>query len=97
MGEKVKCKLCEKIGFLKDKKGLRRHYRLAHNEILSKKANILDYFEPISQDAVVDIISPSQKQLIKEKSRKLKRGSSAPAVLKNTFTRIIYTPMGNKR
>lgn len=95
--EKVKCKTCGKVGFLKDKKGLRRHCRLAHNVTLSKKANITDYFEPTSQDAIVDIFSPSQKQLLKEKSRKRKRGSNSSEVLKNTFTRIIYTPMGNKR
>lgn len=97
MGEKLKCKVCGKIGFAKDKKGLRMHYRLAHNEILSKKANILDYFEPTFQDVVVDIISPSHKQLIKEKCGKRKRGSNGPIVFKNTFTRIISTPMGNKR
>ena len=95
--EKVKCKTCGKVGFVKDKQGLRRHCRLAHNVTLSKKANIADYFEPTSQDAIVDIISPSQKQLIKEKSNKRKRGSNSPIVLKNSFTRILYTPMGNKR
>lgn len=97
LGEKVKCKLCGKIGLAKDKKGLRMHYRIAHNEILSKKANLLDYFGPASQDEVVDVISPSQKQLLKEKSRKWKKASNGLTVLKNAFTRIIYTPMGNKR
>lgn len=97
MGEKLKCKLCGKIGLAKDKKGLRMHYRIAHNEILSKKANTLDYFEPASQDEVVDIISPTYKQLIKVKIRKRKRASNGLTILKNTFTRIIYTPMGNKR
>lgn len=95
--EKVKCKLCGKVGFSKDKKGLKRHYRLAHDEILSKKANLLDYFEATSHDAVVDIISPSYKQIIKEKTSGRKKGSSRLTVLKNAFTRIIYTPMGNKR
>lgn len=95
--EKVKCKACGKVGLSKDKEGLKRHYCLAHNEILSKKADLSDYFEPTSHDAVVEIISPSQKEKIKEKSRKRKRGVNGIMVLKNTFSRIIYTPMGNKR
>lgn len=97
MGEKVKCKICGKVGFAKDKKGLRRHYRLIHDETLSKKANILDYFDPTSHDAIAEIISPSQKVLIKENSRKWKKSFNGVTVLKNSLTKIIYTPMGNKR
>lgn len=95
--EKVKCKICGKIGFARDKDGLRTHCRLAHNEILSKKEDILNYFEPTSEDVVVDIISPSHKKWVKEKNKKKKKRSNGLVVLKNAFTRIIYTPMGNKR
>ena len=97
MEAKVKCKICGKVGFSNDKKGLKRHYRLVHNEVLSEEANLLDYFKPTSQDAVVNIFSPTYKKKMKEKSRKRKRGASGLTILKNTFTRIIYTPMGNKR
>lgn len=98
--EKVKCKICGKVGLAKDAKGLARHLRLSHNKNVSKKFNIETYYEPADPDSVIQIVSGLRKDFLKERKRKtfrkykLSSGSTSTSV-KNPYAKIIYTPMAN--
>ena len=106
MRTNVKCKTCGKIGELEDSKGLRRHLRLCHNIMISKKCDIFEHFELADQEAVSEISSCTRKVYIKNKNRKWTKwtkkakgpnGQNIRTKVIKPFARIIYTPMGNKR
>lgn len=99
MKEKVRCKICGKVGLLSDKKGLMRHMRLIHNTCVSKKGDINAHFDTASPDSIIEIKSDYVKSFFKEKNRKwnkriINRNKDEG---KNPFVRIIYTPMGNNQ
>ncbi len=97
---KLKCKICGKVALAKDVKGLQRHLRLSHNEIVSKDCAKEKFFETTDNDAVVDIHSKTWKSYRKEKNKKWKdwkKGAGGTKSDKKPFAKIIYTPMGNKR
>lgn len=94
MEEKVKCKICGKVGFAKDKKGLSRHLRLIHNKSVSKKDSN-KHFEPAEPDSIIEIRSSSLKSLRKEQNKKWTEWKRPDSRGKNPFARIIYTPMKN--
>lgn len=97
---KLKCKICGKVALARDVKGLQRHLRLSHNEIVSKDLIKEKFFETTDDDVVVDIHSKTRKSYRKEKNKKWtdwKRGTGGTKSNKKTLARIIYTPMGNKR
>ena len=52
MSEKVKCKICGKVGLAKDNKGLIKHLRLAHNDCVSTDFNKEEYFEAADPDSI---------------------------------------------
>lgn len=95
MEDKVKCKICGKVGLSKADKGLKRHLRLMHNTCVSKDYRIDDYFEPADPDAVIEIFSDSRKAYRKKKNKKWNKWSRNTGTGKNPFARIIYTPMVN--
>ena len=92
MYKKVKCKICGKVGLLKDTKGLMRHLRLVHNEYVSKKNCKANYYEPIDDEAIIEIKSEPIKKILKPKF-----GKSKKIEYKSPFVKILFTPMGNKR
>ncbi len=98
MEEKVKCKICGKIGLAKDYKGLCRHLRLAHNADVSKENCKSDYFEAAAPDSVIEIFSDTHKayrKLKNEKWNKRNRKSMRQIYNSKEYVRIIYTPMKN--
>ena len=97
MSEKVKCKICGKVGLAKDNKGLIKHLRLAHNDCVSTDFNKEEYFEAADPDSIIEIRSISIKDWRKKQKRKLTKRLKENSKSKNPFVRIIYTPMGNKR
>ncbi len=64
---KVKCSICGKVAQQSDKKGQKRHMRLAHN-IMSLEG----YFIEADPDAVVDLMSTTKKAYRKEQNKKFK-------------------------
>ncbi len=96
--QKVKCKICGKIALARDVKGLRRHLRLSHNEIVSRGFLIESYYEITDEDAVVNIHSGTRKSYRNKKNKKWKGWKGVNNDSKNfnnPFARIIYTPMVN--
>jgi hypothetical protein len=95
---KLKCKICGKVALASDVKGLQRHLRLCHNEIVLKDFPKEMFFEATANDAVVEIHSETRKSYRKKKNKKWKdwkRGTGGTKSGKNPFVRIIYTPMTN--
>ena len=97
MKEKVRCKICGKVGLLSDKKGLMRHMRLIHNTCVSKKGDINAHFEPADPASIIEIKSAPLKSFRKENNRKWIKWIRNNSGGKNPFVRIIYTPMGNNQ
>ena len=95
MEEKVKCKICGKIGLAKDYKGLNRHLRLNHNICISNDHCKNKYYETADADAVVEISSITRKAFRKLKNLKWKRDNNDKKVKGRQYIRIIYTPMTN--
>lgn len=95
MEEKVKCRLCGKVGLVKDKKGLRRHLRLCHDKNVSKECSIETYYEPADPESIVEIKSVPLKSFVKERNRKKNKKRRETITGKNPFVKIIYTPMVN--
>ena len=98
MEEKIKCKICGKVGFLKDKKGLQRHLRLVHNICVSKQFDNNEYFESADSDSVIDIKGMLKKDFRrnqKKKWHKLMKCYNNRKSHSNQYVRIIYTPMSN--
>ena len=98
MGEKVKCKICGKVGLIKDDKGLIKHLRLIHNLCVSKKFDKNHYYEPADSDSIIEIKGDSIKSFKKAQNtkwRKYMKCSNNRKLHKNQYVRIIYTPMSN--
>lgn len=100
--EKVKCKICGKVGLAYDRKGLARHIRLSHDKHVSKNFEREVYFEPADPDSVIQIISGLRRDFLKERRRKtfgkykLSSGTrSKEKTYVRPYVRIIYTPMSN--
>jgi len=90
---KVKCKLCGKVGLKNQPKALKRHLRFSHNIFNSNEG---DYFEIADPDSVVQLLI-SKKEFRKSMRGGGSRRSGGDNHIKSSFTKIIYTPMGNKR
>ena len=90
---RVKCKLCGKIGLKKQPKALRRHLHLSHNIFTS---NTDEYYEITDSDSVINILE-SKREFRKSMGGGGGRRSGAKNYIKMTSSKIIYTPMGNKR
>ena len=99
MEEKVKCKLCGKVGLAKDEKGLIRHLHLVHNTCVSKKCNLEPYYEQADPDSIIEIRSVSPKAFRKSQNKKWKQWKRGPGghtlLNEKQYVRIIYTPMTN--
>ena len=90
---KVKCRLCGKIGLRNQPKALKRHLRFSHNIFISK---VDEYFEITDSDCVVQLLT-SRKEFRKSMRGIGGRKPGGDNLVRSSFTKIIYTPMGNKR
>lgn len=95
MSDKLKCKICGKVGYANNDKALIRHLRLAHNDCVSSEYNKDDYYEAADPDSIIDIKSISVRDWRKKQNRKLSKRRKENYKARNTFVRIIYTPMTN--
>ena len=95
MTDKVKCKICGKVGIANNDKGLIRHLRLAHNICVPNEYDRDDYFEAADPESIIQIRSISVKEWRKKKKRKSSKRRKEECKANNTFVKIIYTPMSN--
>lgn len=93
---KVKCRICGKVASDYDLKGQKLHL-LSHNIRIPLIYKTDEFFEETDPNAIVEIMSESRKVKQMERNSEWTNWSKGKETDDHQFTRIIYTPMGNKR